>query len=323
METTPVKAPGASKTTPRDFFLWAGLVISLYGSIISLIALLFSYIDFAFPDPLAYWGDPYGGAARVAMACVIVFIPTVLVLAHIIRKSIINEPGKASIWVRRWALGLTIFIAVATVLIDLATLITTFLGGEITTRFVLKVAVVLLVSLFVFMHFLADLKGYWIANVKKAGLVSSAVLAMALVSVAMGFFIIGTPGDIRMLRYDEQKVSDLQGIQYQVLNYYQTKEELPESLDLLNDPLSGYTTPVDQQTGAAYAYHVVAPLSFELCASFNAPTPDTRGQGAYPRHDMAYPSMGMDENWQHGSGETCFTRTVDPERFPPFGKPVR
>lgn len=323
MENTPVAAPSASKTTPRDFFLWAGAVIALYGSVISLIALLFEYVNTAFPDPLAYYGDPYGGAVRAAMAGVLVLVPTTLVLLRIIRKSIVKEPGKAEVWVRRWALVLTIFIAVAVILIDLITLITTFLGGELSVRFGLKVAIVLLVALGVFMHFLADLKGYWIQNAKKANLVGVGVGVLALASVIAGFFIIGTPGEIRMLRYDEQKVSDLQSIQYQVVNYYQQKGELPEDLTYLNDPISSFMTPKDPQSGDAYRYAATGALSFELCASFNEPTPDTKGQGSYPSHDMGYPSIGIDENWQHEEGEACFARTIDPERYPQFEKPLR
>jgi hypothetical protein len=63
---------------------------------------------------------------------------------------------------------LTLFIAALTGLIDLITLINTFLGGEITTRFGLKVAIVLLIAIGVFLHFLADLKGYWIVTSKSS-----------------------------------------------------------------------------------------------------------------------------------------------------------
>lgn len=322
METTPARAPGLAKTTPRDFFLWAGAVIALYGSVISVIALFFEYVNTAFPDPLAYYGDPYGGAVRAAMAGVIVLIPTTLILLRIIRKSIVSDPSKAEIWARRWALVLTIFIAVVVILIDLITLITTFLGGELSVRFGLKVAVVLLVALGVFMHFLADLKGYWIQNQMKATMVGAAVGVLALLSVVAGFFIIGTPGEIRALRYDEQKVSDLQSIQYQVVNFYQQKGELPEDLMYLNDPISSFMTPVDPESGEAYEYSVTGELSFKLCGTFNKPTPDTRGTGNYPR-DMAYPSMEMNDNWNHAEGEVCFDRTIDPERYPLFEKSLR
>lgn len=314
-----------AKTTPKDFFLWAGTVIALYGSVISFITLMFEYVNRVFPDPLAFYADPYGGAVRAAMAGVIVLVPTTLVLLRIIRADMQEHPEKSDLWVRRWALVLTIFISVVVILVDLITLITTFLGGELSARFGLKVLVVLLVALGVFMHFYADLKGYWVMNRMKANLIGVAVGVLALVSVVSGFFIIGTPGEIRMLRYDEQKVSDLQGIQYQVVNYYQQKGALPSDLSVLADPLSSFMTPMDPQSGAAYAYTVTGPLSFELCASFNKPTPDTAGKGSYPMYDTTYPSMagGIDENWQHAEGDVCFSRTIDPERYPLFEKPVR
>lgn len=309
-----------AKTTPRDFFLWAGAVLALYGSVISLITLYFEYVDRTFPDPLAYFGDPYGGAVRAAMAGVIVLVPTTIVLLRIIRKSIEKEPGKRDLWVRRWALVLTVFIAVAVILIDLITLITTFLGGELTTRFALKVAVVLLIAAGVFMHFLADLKNYWIENGRKAAMVGAGVLTLTLLSVGAGFIIIGTPGEIRMLRYDEQKVSDLQSIQYQVVNYYQQKGTLPEDLSQLNDPISSFMTPSDPQTGEAYRYAVTGALAFELCATFNEPTPDVSGQGDYASPRVAF-APEPNDIWKHDSGETCFARTIDPERYPLFEKP--
>jgi hypothetical protein len=323
METTPASAPSASKTTPRDFFLWAGAVIALYGSVISFITLLFEYVNHVFPDPLAYAGDSYGAPVRAAMAAVIVLVPTTLVLLRFIRKTIQTEPGKKDIWVRRWALVLTVFIATVTILIDLITLITTFLGGELSIRFAFKVAIVLLVAFGVSLHFLADLKGYWLEYPKKANMINLGVGVMVLLAVVAGFFIIGTPGQARLLRYDDQKVSDLQGIQYQVLNFYQQKGALPESLDLLTDPLSGYTLPTDPQTAASYTYEATGKLSFSLCASFNRETQDTKGKGSYPAYDMSYPSMGLDENWTHTAGEVCFSRTIDPERYPLFEKPLR
>lgn len=325
METT-APATVSSKTTPKDFFLWAGALIALYGSITSFIALLFEYINSAFPDPLAYYGDPYSGAARFSMAALIVLVPTTIVLLRIIRGTIQKDEGKANIWVRRWALVLTIFIAVITVLVDLITLINTFLGGEISERFILKVAVVLLVAGGVFLHFLADLKGYWIENGPKANMVGIGVAVLALVAIVSGFFIIGTPGAVRDLRYDAQRVSDLQTTQWQIVSYWQQKQELPDTLGEIADPLSGWVIPVDPETGASYSYEKTGTTSFTLCAEFGEPTPDTAGKGSYPATDMAvsYPGGGgIDENWQHDAGETCFERTIDPERYPPFDKPLR
>ena len=321
---TPIVATGTSKTTPRDFFLWLGAVIALYGSIASFITLLFEYINYTFPDALAGYGDPYGGAVRFAMAALIVMVPTLVTLFYFIRKSIQEESGRANVWVRRWAIVLTLFIAAVTILIDLITLVNTFLGGEISVRFGLKVLVVLLVAVGVFLHFLADQKGYWLTNVKKANMVGIAVGILALVSVVSGFFIIGTPGHVRMLKFDEQKVQDLQNMQYQVLNYWQMKRSLPVESAALVDSLGNYTLPMDPQSKAPYTYKATGKLSFELCALFNEATPDTTGKGAYPARDVSYPSVGggISENWQHGAGEVCFTRTIDPELYPANPIPV-
>jgi hypothetical protein len=326
METTPAPAPAAhsAKTTPKDFFLWLLTVIALYGSISSLIALLFEYINYSFPDTLASYGDPYGGAVRFAMAALIVLVPTTLICLRLIRGSILAEAGKATIWVRRWALVLTLFIATVTILIDLVTLINTFLGGEITIRFGLKVMVVLLVAAGVFLHFLADLKGYWIANARKANMVGIGVAVLALATIVAGFFIIGTPGHVRMLKLDDQKVGDLQSIQSQITYYYQQKQALPDSLAAINDPLSGYTVPMDAQTNAPYEYTKTAPTSFELCATFNVLAPDTKGRGPSYGRDVSYPSVAGIEgsSWQHGAGRTCFARTIDPDKYPPLRTPI-
>ncbi|MFZ1987411.1 MAG: DUF5671 domain-containing protein [Minisyncoccia bacterium] len=318
MENTPV-----AKAEPKDFFLWAGALIALYAAITSFITLLFEYINYSFPDSLAGWSDPYSGSIRFSMAALIVLAPTVLILMRLIRNSIAAHPEKATVWVRRWALMLTLFAAGATIVIDLITLLYTFLGGEISTRFSLKVAVILLVAVLVFLHFLADIKGYWIRERAKANLVGIAVFVLALLSVVAGFFIVGSPNDIRMVRYDERKVSDLQAIQWELVNFWQQKQTLPKTLDELKDPLSSFMVPMDIQTDAPYVYEVVDARSFKLCATFNRETQDTKGRGEYPAYyDTSLGSGGTFENWKHGEGVTCFTRTIDPQRYPPLTKGI-
>ncbi len=316
------------KVTPKDFFLWAGAMVGLYGSVISFITLLFAYINHAFPDALEqggyYYQDPFSGAIRFAMASLIVLVPVTILLLQLIRKDISKDSGKADLWVRRWALFLTLFLAGLAMVIDLITLINYFLGGEITTRFVLKTAVVLLVAAGVFMHFLADYWGYWIKFPGKARSVGIAAGVLVLASIIAGFFIIGSPASVRLERFDSQKVSDLQTIQWQVINYYQTKGSLPTDLAQIADPISGNYIPKDPQSSADYVYRVkTAPYTFELCAMFNKDsTASANGGGTRPDPTMI---GGEGENWAHGVGETCFERTIDPERYPlyPRGTPTK
>ncbi|MBV9159059.1 MAG: hypothetical protein JO019_00475 [Candidatus Kaiserbacteria bacterium] len=304
------------RVSPKDFFLWAAAMIALYVSVVSFIGLFFEYIDRAYPDALDYYVDPYSGAIRFFMASLIVLFPTFLILMRAIRRDIVRDAAKREIWVRRWALYLTVFIAGATIAIDLVTLINTFLGGDITARFILKVAIVLLVAAAGLMHFLADIWGYWNEFPDKARYVGYAAGLAVVLTVVGGFLIIGSPAQARLYRFDEQRVSDLSQIQYQIVNYWQQKLKLPQNLADLNDPLSGVVIPKDPQTGAAYEYRVVkAPYSFELCATFA-----TDGAAMNAVAMPTGPAGSLDETWQHGSGHTCFMRTIDPQRYPPFTK---
>ncbi len=312
-----------AKTTAKDFFLWLGALVALYTSATALIALLFDYINFAYPDVIASFADPYAGSVRIEMSLLIVATPTALILFRIIRRSLDLDSTKAGIWIRRWGLMLTLFIAAVVALVDLVTLINTFLGGEITTRFLLKIAVVLLVSGGVFLHFLADLKGYWQSERKKVLYIGSAAAVLVFVTIVSGFFIIGSPSHFRDIRLDTERTSDLQSIQYQILTYFQNKRTVPPALSDLNDPLVGFIVPVDPVTGASYTYSVISKTSFKLCAQFNAATPDMAGRGAtdvstsYPTTlPSGYGSKGISDVWTHDAGDVCFTRTIDPVLYP-------
>ena len=310
--------------TPKDFFLWAGAMIALYVSVFSFIALVFSYIDSAYPDALDYSYDPYSSGMRASIAALIVLFPLALLLMRFIRKNIEHDPSRGDIWIRRWALMLTVFLAGFAVAVDLITLINYFLGGELSTRFILKVAVVLLVAAGFFMHFLADIWGYWTKNPQYARMVGWGAGAVVLVTIIAGFFIMGTPGQVRLYRFDDQKIGDLQNIQYQVLNFWQTKERLPQALAEMEDPLGGFTAPRDPQTGEPYVYRIAkAPYTFELCTTFNAEMQENSAYGNSARGvSMPYPMAGdlYDSSWKHEAGDTCFERTIDPDRYPPYKK---
>ena len=311
-------AMNTAKVGPKDFFLWAGAMVALYAGVFSFISLIFDYITAAFPDPVrdmyGYY-DPYFGNISYETASLIVLTPVFLILMRVIRRDIATDASRNETWVRRWALFLTLFVAGATVVIDLIVLITTFLQGEeLTTGFLLKVLTVLLVSGAGFLHFLADMRGYWTANPSRARMVNWAVGALVLATIIAGFFIIGTPQELRKMKQDDRRVQDLQNLQWQIVNYWQQKETLPTSLEQLLDPISGATIPVDPVTGESYTYERTGNQAFKLCATFAA-------EGKATNPSIAKPiDMSMDENWQHGVGEKCFDRTIDPERYPPYPK---
>jgi hypothetical protein len=107
-------------------------------------------------------------------------------------------------------------------------------------------------------------------------------------------------------------------LECEIINFWQQKRALPKSVNELKDDIRGFQPPVDPLTGAAYEYKKLKGLSFELCANFNLETPKQQ-------KDLRplYGHSPYGQNWEHGAGRTCFTRTVDADIYPPFTKPIR
>ncbi len=302
------------KVTPKDFFLWLGAMVSLYVSATSLILLVHSYINVWFPNQLENYGDPYSGTIRFALASLVVMYPLYVWLTHALHVDIRKNPEKKELWVRRWLVVLTLFVAGLTIAIDLIASINTFLSGDLTLRFALKAAVILVVLGGGFWYYVEELRGTWDKKTSLSKIIAWVVSFVVLISIGSAFFIIGSPETERLAKIDQQKVYDLQNIQSQVVNYWQQKAKLPQTIADLENPLSGFVAPKDPQNGAGYIFRATPPLTFELCATFNL-----AGSNVSMGASVPVPMGGnlYNENWQHGKGETCFTRTIDPQLFPP------
>jgi hypothetical protein len=315
-------AEKTTHTSARDFFLWLAAVAALYVSIISMIALVFEYINRLVGEPFIYT-DPFSTGIRIAMASLIIIFPLYVLFTRMLNKDIRRNPEKKELWVRRWLLVLTLFIAGATMVIDLIVLLNRFLGGEvITTAFLLKVLAVLIVAGGAFLYYLHDIKGTWEKKERQSVMIGWIVGSIVLVTIVSGFFIVGSPQTLRDLRYDQERVSALQNLQYQVLNHWQRTERLPESLASMEDPLSGFIVPVDPETGEPYEYSILnnAALTFELCAIFNRASGELEGADVQPKPVIRDPFGNA--HWQHDAGRQCFERTIDPELYPVIDREV-
>lgn len=135
-------------------------------------------------------------------------------------------------------------------------------------------------------------------------------IAVVLVAVVAGFFVVGSPREGRLQRFDERRVSDLQQLQAEILQYWQSKNRLPANLADLKDDIAGFAPPVDPQTGASYVYTIKGETSFSLCATFAKPSINAIQVG--------YGEAG--QTFEHGAGYTCFDRTIDKDLYPPLQK---
>lgn len=149
------------------------------------------------------------------------------------------------------------------------------------------------------------------------------IIAIVASSVVTGFFIVGSPQEERLRRFDEQRVGDLQFLQSEILNFWQAKGKLPTTLLEIRDDIRGISIPRDPQTGSDYAYITKGQEVFELCAVFVRSSINSSEMGnpkpAIPRGE---PFLGS-HNWEHGAGEACFERTIDKDFYKIIKEPSR
>ncbi len=338
-----------TQTKPRFsigyYFLCSGVVVTLVVSVVSFLNLVFETLNKRFPDVLnstyqyGYSTYEYEGI-RMALAMLIIIFPIFLVLSYVWNKFIDGELGRWDIVVRKWMVYSILFLSGIVVIADLITLVKYFISGEISARFVYKILAVLLVAVLVGLYYGSLARNKENVNSKIGVIVGGLGIILAIAAISYSFMIIGSPTKQRSLRLDDRRVGDLQSIQYQVINFWQQKEKLPANLTELADPISGWSMPVEPEfeKGKTYEYKVIAPLQFELCATFSEAIPkgwreSSYGGGIppmmpyYSKEDVAvssypYPSGGTNESWSHDAGRTCFLRTIDKDMYPPFPKPA-
>jgi competence protein ComGC len=264
-------------TTAKDFFIHLGALITLYVSVISLLNLLFAVINQVFPDALSYYPSGESYTVRWTISSLVILFPLYIYLARTIAKDIAVNAFKKDLWIKKWGKYLTLFLTGGTIVGDLIVLINTFLGGEISTRFILKVVAVFVVAGFTFYYHVKD-------SHKNPNILIGIASAMVLASIVIGFITVGSPVKQRAIEFDNRRVSDLQSIKYQVDIYAEKKNALPSKLSDIT--AMGFVNTKDPETKTEYEYIVKDTDTYELCATFA--------------------TQSIDSYWPHNIGRVCF-----------------
>jgi len=296
-----------NKVTPKDFFLNLGWLITLYGTIISFIALSFGIINKLFVDPsdMYYSVVSYTSGIRLSISWLVVVFPIFLILSHYMKKIFLANPELRDLWIRKWLIYLTLFLSSITFVVDLILTVNKFLEGDLSSKFFAKAVVVFLVAGLTFYYYFRELRAKDSGmNSKIFGIVTIVLVVGILIS---SFFVIGSPMNERDRKLDEKRVRDLENISWQISNFYEVKGRLPVKMTWTEDlkTESNFIVPVDPESGANYLYEPIAgEPSYTLCASFNLEIPVT------------YPG----DIWSHNKGEDCFKKNVG--QVDSFGKPL-
>ena len=305
------------RNIPRDLFLHLLAIVTLYWAAVSFVTLLWQYINYYFPDNLYnYYFTGVAGLVRFAVSSLIIVFPIFIAVSWYLNKLYAKEAQIRESKIRKWLIYLTLFIAALVIIGDMVSIINNLLSGGTTLQFILKALAILFVAGIIFGYYLDDVRRDTPAKSGKYFAWATSILVLVVIIGA--FFIVGTPESARLIQYDQQRITELQNIQSQIVNYWQRKQTMPNSLTDLNDTISEFVAPKDPQTKVSYEYNIkdVAKLSFELCANFNKPSP----KNSIP-NQVTPALMTKDQyNWLHVAGRVCFERTIDKQLYPPLTK---
>lgn len=122
---------------------------------------------------------------------------------------------------------------------------------------------------------------------RTAALIATVAIVIA---IGVGLYLAGSPGEHRLVRFDQQRVLHLTQIRQSVDAYWRTHRSLPARVD---EDVIGITmkrVPRDPETHAEYEYRVSGDDAYRLCAVFNRASADYLAE----------------EFWAHGAGRHCF-----------------
>ena len=292
--------------TAKHFVLQLGSLISLYLSLSFLIVLLFGVVDLLLPNPSeGYWAvESATGNVRLGIAMVVVFFPTYLILTRLVNSIRRENKNATYLTLTRWLIYVSLLIGGGVLLGDLATVIVSFLNGDITLRFIYKALTVLLTTGIAFQYYILDVQGFWLKNEKKSVIYGVGAITMVLLAVSFGFNNIATPATVQAQKLDEKQIQDLQQIQWKIESELDLNNKLPATLV---DLYAEFPVPTAPEGREPYTYEVTE-SGFKLCATFSAPS--IVADNIYPEPvDLTRPIKGL-SNWQYKDGRYCFERVV-------------
>jgi hypothetical protein len=144
----------------RDVFTYLVLFGALYTCVWQAVQLLFRAVDQFLPDVSQRPFNEYyqDDTVRWGIATLVVFFPLFAYTFLVVARRLARDPTARASWPRKWLTYLTLALAVCAMAGDLAFLVYSALGGELTVRFVIKSAIVALISGGAFAYYLNDVR---------------------------------------------------------------------------------------------------------------------------------------------------------------------
>lgn len=299
--------------TAKHFVLQLGSLITLYLSVSFLLVLVFSIINLLYPDAAQgyYEIESSSYSARLGMAMLVVFFPTYTYLTRTVNELRRKESETAYHGITKWLIYLSLLIGGGVLLGDFVAVILTYLNGELTTRFILKAAFLLIVVGVAFYYYIQDARGYWVKKEQSSIIFGGAMAVTVIASIIVGFLNIESPAVVREMKLDSTQVNDLQEMQWRVQDFITiSSSTLPKTI---SEVYGEFEAPRAPEGREAYTYEVTE-TGFKLCATFAHETIDQHNNFPMASIDKEFGdntiTIRNPDNWSHKEGRYCFDRIV-------------
>jgi len=239
---------------------------------------------------------------KMAISALIISIPVYYLTMRYLERSLIKGHLDRESAIRRWLIYFILFVSSVVAIIWLIITISSFLNGELTSKFIIKAGVAVLISVIIFSYYLYDIRREDIKKKDKVILIYLiATLVITIGGLAFSFFFVESPKDARARRHDSIVLDHFTQIDSSLSTYYTKTKVLPDKVDkVLNlTPYLNLSLLKDPISGKAYDYKKIDALTYQLCATFQT---DNRDPNA-PNADTTYI-----DHWPHASGYQCLTQ---------------
>lgn len=147
------KGSGDTGAAARDVLLQLLTTATLYLTVLGVLLVVWSLAEYWFPQFPDARGSAMGdGPMRVGIAMAVVAFPVFLFMSSYLKKR--RSPETSSL---RLAFAyINLFVVMVTALVDLMVVVHTYLDGDLTPRFLIRAAGVMLMAGLVYLYYRAD-----------------------------------------------------------------------------------------------------------------------------------------------------------------------
>jgi hypothetical protein len=206
----------------------------------------------------------------------------------------IPDPDKLESGIRKWLTYMALVIAASVFMGDLITALAYLLRGELTSRFLARSFVVLVLSSGVFWYYFGGLRKMETAACRfsRDRFMAVASAVVVAIMIVLGFMQLGAPSAQRKLVADGQRVQQLYMLSNAMRNYWLAHaSQLPSSV---SEVPGSYLDPITNET---FEYVPAQGSQYQLCAVFAARS---------PLEENNQPPRGDPNEWIHPAGRHCF-----------------